>query len=166
MKLDGVVVEGLIDLEAMRRAELDTFALLEDSVRRARRLYGEALAGAGLTVREFLVLSKVRDFGTVRQSILAERLVLSRQRAHQLVAQLEREGSLHVQRDERRTNAWLTLTLDGRGRLEEGDEALRAVRKGLMRRFGTQQQAALRGLLDDLQDAIQLWRSDPGLFQE
>lgn len=92
---------------------------LRRAARRVSQAYDEALAPAGLGVAQFSILATVRGWDGLNVQSLAEKLELDATTCGRNLRPLERDGLVKLEVDaEDRRGRRISLTEEGRGRLE------------------------------------------------
>ena len=107
-----------------------------------------ALAGSGVSLREFYVLVCVGEFGPLSQQNVADRLGLDRSDLVKVLDRLEAAGWVLRERDtEDRRRHVLTLTEAGQATVEKVEEVSSAVTAELLGRLSPAEQETLHRLL-------------------
>jgi DNA-binding MarR family transcriptional regulator len=135
--------------------------------RRYRSAIARHLAPIQLGAREYELLRHVRVGETSIPSQLARRCGVTRQFMHRLLNRLQQNGFVERwERDRGRgSDVAVTLTDEGREILDEAELRIACFRNGVLERFGAQQQAALRALLEELDATVELAERRPGKFE-
>ncbi|SIP97277.1 transcriptional regulator, MarR family [Rhizobium sp. RU35A] len=124
---------------------------LRKATRKLSSLYDAALAPLGINVGQFSLLRRVRRFGPVSLTDLAEYLDLDRSTVGRNTKVLERMGLLTVATGRDQREALLSLTDAGRQVVEDGAPLWDAVQGNIETRLGAERLAQLHDILNDLQ---------------
>ncbi|TRL39390.1 MarR family winged helix-turn-helix transcriptional regulator [Rhizobium straminoryzae] len=124
---------------------------LRKATRKLSSLYDAALAPLGINVGQFSLLRRVRRFGPVSLTDLAEYLDLDRSTVGRNTKVLERMGLLTVATGRDQREALLSLTDAGRQVVEDGAPLWDAVQGNIETRLGAERLAQLHDILNDIQ---------------
>jgi len=122
--------------------------LLNRAARQATRAVAARFAAAGVRRQHFTVLVALEESGPSSQADLGRRLGIDRSDLHAVVGDLEREGLVSRERDERdRRRNVVAITPAGRATLRRLDEQVRAAQDDLLAPLSQAERDELERLL-------------------
>jgi DNA-binding MarR family transcriptional regulator len=122
---------------------------LRQFVRRVTRHYDHAMAGTGLKVTQYSLLSHVMLAGPVQPALLAQAMTLSASTLSRNLQPLITAGWIEVLPGADGRSRQLAITATGRGKRQEAQRRWRQAQEALNRRLGVATVAALHALIDD-----------------
>jgi MarR family transcriptional regulator, lower aerobic nicotinate degradation pathway regulator len=125
--------------------------LLGQAAVEARRVVGDVLAGEGLHRSQYALMASLEEFGPLSQTALSDRSGLDRSDVVRWVDGLAAGGLVQRTRDpgDRRRNV-ISITRQGRHRLEELDARLGRAQQDLLRTLSDEERKLLIVLLGRL----------------
>jgi DNA-binding MarR family transcriptional regulator len=134
-----------------------TSACLATAVRRASRVlsaaYDRALAGAGLTSSQFIVLKRIAGSGPVSIKTLATAVGIDRTTLSRTVTHLSARGLIAESSGGDRRVKWLSLTPKGRAAVERAEQCWLEIQNATVSGFGPEQAARMLAALTALAGA-------------
>ena len=130
-------------------------AALRQAARHVTRYYDACLAGIGLRITQYVILSRLDrgddPGGGMSMAALAAAMAMDRSTLGHNLRPLERDGlvSIGPGAADRRARA-VTLTAEGRRRVEEARAAWRAAQDGFEAKFGAERARAFRTLMAEI----------------
>jgi len=123
--------------------------VLRKATRRVSQLYDVALAPCGLKTTQRAILAQIGRSESTNVGALANALVMDPGALAHTLRPLERDGliGVTVNPDDRR-HRLISLTLEGRKKLEESDVLWRKAQNGFSKAFGRAESEALRNMLE------------------
>jgi len=125
-----------------------TCAMLRRTTRRVTRIYDRALRPVGLRLTQYSVLAHVARGQGLNITDLAGRLATDRSTLTRNLRPLERSGWIRIARGADPRQRAITLTGAGRAKYEQALPLWEAAERDFRRALGSDDVAALRGLLD------------------
>jgi DNA-binding MarR family transcriptional regulator len=122
---------------------------LRQLARRVTQHYDQALAGAGLKVTQYSLLSHVLHKGPVQPAALAAAMTLSASTLSRNVQPLVAAGWIEVLPGHDARSRSLVVTPAGRAKRAQAQRRWRQAQEALNRRLGVATVAALHALIDD-----------------
>jgi DNA-binding MarR family transcriptional regulator len=121
---------------------------LRKASRRVSQLYDSALEPCGLRTTQRAILNHIARSGAPSLGELAEALVMDRGALTHNLKPLERDGLVEIGVDPQdRRNRLVTLTMKGRGKLEQSARLWKRAQGGFEAAFGAAKSEALREAL-------------------
>jgi DNA-binding MarR family transcriptional regulator len=134
-----------------------TSACLATAVRRASRVlsaaYDRALAGAGLTSSQFIVLKRLAGSGPVSIKTLATAVGIDRTTLSRTVTHLSARGLIGESSGGDRRVKWLSLTPKGGAAVERAEQCWLEIQNATVSGFGPEQAAHMLAALTALAGA-------------
>lgn len=134
-------------------------AALRQAARHVTRYYDACLAGIGLRITQYVILSRLARAGTgpgaqggaITMAELAATMAMDRSTLGHNLRPLERDGLVTIApaAADRRARA-VSLTATGRRRMDEARDAWNRAQQGFEAKFGTERARAFRALMADI----------------
>jgi DNA-binding MarR family transcriptional regulator len=123
-------------------------AALRQAARHVTRLYDAALVPVGLRLNQYSILARLKRFGPMRLSELADRLVMDRSTLGHLLRPIEARGLLALRVDERdRRGRLVALTATGEVLTSRAHALWLRAETSFAGAFGQHEAVALRHVL-------------------
>jgi DNA-binding MarR family transcriptional regulator len=121
---------------------------LRQLVRRVTQHYDHAMAGVGLKVTQYSLLTHVHHRGPIQPAALAQAMTLSASTLSRNLQPLVAAGWIAVEPGSDARSRTLVLTEAGRLKRQEAQRRWRAAQEGLNERLGVSTVVALHALID------------------
>jgi DNA-binding MarR family transcriptional regulator len=126
-------------------------AAMRQAARHVTRYYDGCLAGIGLRITQYVILSRLGRGGAMTMAQLAATMAMDRSTLGHNLRPLERDGLVAIAPDaaDRRARA-VTLTEAGRRKVADAQDAWHRAQAGFEAKFGAERARALRAMMAEI----------------
>jgi DNA-binding MarR family transcriptional regulator len=147
MRVSGPYEVAMFDVTAPSAENCNCYAV-RAAARHVTQYYDQFLAPTGLRISQFGILTRLKGFGTLTISELAEKMAMDRTTLGRNIQPLQRDGLVDITptASDRRAKE-IRLTAAGTERLEAARKGWQMAQAHFETSFGPDRAAELRGLL-------------------